>query len=250
MQSAPVEYYQDHYSDGAMEHTAAGNIHPGFRYTLKKIEHSVQLYLTPAQRRAIDVGCGTGYLLSELKKSGFDGLGIDFNPDLVRFARAHFHVNAEVTRVEDLMALNSRFDLALLIHVLEHVEDPVGLLKNIRQLLDPGGILFIDLPNLTRFAINRSIRKGGFFWGEYPPHHLTFWSRASLSKALEAAGYSVLECHPRPFGEEGQVELFLCHRLHLKVNRLVSLLAKPMRRAGRSFGLQGETLFAIARRPN
>jgi len=247
MQGAPVEYYQEHYVETIAAHLA-NDIHPGFRYTVNKIKYVTQYYLSPDQRRAIDVGCGPGYLLSELKQLRFDCLGIDFNPSVVQIAKEHFHVNAKVGQVEDLITLNLHFDLALLIHVLEHVEDPAGLLRSIRQIMNPGGILFIDLPNRDRFVINRSLQSGDLCWGEYPPHHLTFWSMSSLSKTLELAGYSVLECHPRPFGEEGQINIFLTNRLKLPACPPISLLADGLRRVGRMLGLQGETLYAVARR--
>ena len=111
-----------------------------------------------------------------------------------------------------------------------------------------GGILFVDVPNRHRFTINRSLTKGEFPEGDYPPHHLTFWSMASLSKALEIADYSILECRPRAFGSEGQVEAFLVNRFNISASRLASLPATGLRVAGRILGLQGDTLYGIARR--
>lgn len=249
MQGALLDYYQSRY-DQVLASTLRDDIHPGFRYSVREITRAAQRYLTPEQRKAIDVGCGPGYLLSELSRLGFDCLGIDFNPEAIRVAVEHYHVQAQVAQVEDLIALNSRFDLALLIHVLEHVEAPMTLLANIRQILNPGGILIVDLPNRNRFAVNRSLRKGDLGWGEYPPHHLTFWSTAALASVLRLAGYTVLECHPRPFSEEQQAEFFLINRLHLPAGWLTRALAQTMRTLGRLVGLQGETIFAIAQKHN
>ena len=247
MQGAPLEYYQSHYGE-TITSTLADNVHPGFRYTLRVIQRAVQQYLTPERRKAIDVGCGPGYLLSELSRWGFDCLGIDFNPEVIRVAVEHYHVQAKVARVEDLVALNSRFDLALLLHVLEHAEDPRSLLQEIRRILEPNGILIIDLPNSKRLAINRSLRKGELPWFEYPPHHLTFWSIASLTNALRLTGYSVLDCHARPLGEEGQVALFLANQIKFPEGKPTKLVEKSLRAAARLARLQGETIFAIARR--
>ncbi len=246
MQSPPLDYYQEHYQQ-TMQSALADHVHPGFTYTLKKIAQVRQRYLTAVKPKAIDVGCGPGYLLWELQNMGLEAFGIDFNPDAVRVAAEHFHVRAEVKNVEELIKLQEHFDLALLIHVLEHVERPAELLRNVRQLLGPDGVLVVDLPNRERFSLRRSLRKGNFEWGEYPPHHLTFWSVAALRNALERCGYAVLECHPRPLGDEGQVELFLHRRLHLPRGTLTSVLAQVLRSIARALGLQGATIFAVAR---
>jgi len=245
-QSAPLEFYQDHYTD-IMATTLADRIHPSFQDTIKKIEQASQRYLLPQQKQVIDVGCGPGYLLSELSRRGFDGFGIDFNPEAVRIANEHFQVKAEVRRLEDLLNFQVKFDLALLIHVLEHVEDPAKLLRNIRQLLRPNGLLFIELPNLNRFSVHRSVKRGTLPPMEYPPHHMTFWSTGALSRALALTGYSVLECHPRPFGEPGEIEAFLIKQFRLPRNQRLLLGAQVLRFIGRSLGLSGNTLFAVAR---
>lgn len=243
LQSASLKYYRSHYGE-IIDSTLDGDIHPGFRYTLGVIQRAVQRYLMPNQRKAIDVGCGPGYVLSELTKWGFDCLGIDFNPEVIRVAVEHYHLNAQVSKVEDLVAVNSRFDLAVLIHTLEHVQDPMKLLRDIRCILNPNGILIVDLPNRDRFTIGRSLRKGTLLPGDYPPHHLTFWSTTSLKHALKLSGYSVHECYPRPLGEEGQVALFFNHRFKLPPSKW---LENPVIAIARFARLQGETIFAVAR---
>lgn len=246
MQGGSADYYEARYIETGQA-ILQNSIHPGVAYILKRMLDTVDRYLVASQRRVIDVGCGNGYLLSELAKRRFDCLGIDFNPDAIRIAQEHFHLNAQVGRIEDLVALDSKFDFALLIHVLEHVEDPLSLLRNIRQVLAPNGILLVDLPNRDRFAIRRSLTRGEMEPGEYPPHHLTFWSTASLVRALQLTGYSVIECHPRPFNEENQVGLFLSHRLRLP-GRVTAALSRVIGAVGRLLGLQGGTIYAVARR--
>jgi len=247
MTEAPVDFYQENYGE-TIKATLVDNIHPGFRFILRKVVESSQKYLNSNQRSAIDVGCGPGYMLAQLKKLGFDEYGIDFNPDVIKVATEHFHVKAEVAKIQDLVAVNKHFDIALLIHVLEHVEDPIGLLKDIHQLLTPNSILFIESPNATRFSLIHSLKKGTLVnKHEYPPQHLTFWSPSSLYKTLELAGYQVLECNALPFGEHDQIKFFLTHRFKLPDNLVVSYLSKIIRTIGRALRLQGETLYAIAR---
>ena len=246
MRATPLEYYQANYQDYVP--ATYEDIHPGFQFMINKIREVTQRYLLPHQRRVIDVGCGPGILLVDLQKNGFECLGIDFNPVLVRAANEQFHVPARVARLEELTTLGSRFDLALLSHVLEHVEDPVGLLKNIREILNPGGVLVIETPNRNWYSPSHSLEKGTLWWFYYPPHHLTFVSIAALDRMLRLTGYSVLECIPRPFDDMNRVQTFLGKRLKLPEGRLFSLGVRTIRWIGRLAGLQGGTLHAVARR--
>ena len=244
--AASLEYYQENYQDYVP--ATYEDIHPGTHFLINKIREVTQHYLLPHQRRVIDVGCGPGILLVDLQKNGFECLGIDFNPALVRAANEQFHVPARVARLEDIITLGLRFDLALLSHVLEHVEDPVGLLKNIREILNPGGVLVIETPNRKWYSPSHSLEKGTLWWNYYPPHHLTFWSIAALDRVLRLSGYSVMECISRPFDDQNRIETFLGKRLKLHKGIFFSLGVRTIRWIGRVARFQGSGLDAVARR--
>jgi 2-polyprenyl-3-methyl-5-hydroxy-6-metoxy-1,4-benzoquinol methylase len=246
MATGSLDYYQDNYQDYVPP--SYDDIHPGYQFTINKIREVAQQYLSPHQRRVVDVGCGPGILLVDLQRNGFNCLGIDFNPNLVRAANEQFKVPAKVGRVEDLAAMGQRFDLALLSHVLEHVDNPVALLRNIRDILDPGGIVIIELPNRQWYSPSHSLEKGTLWWFYYPPHHVTFWSIAALVKVLSVSGYSIIECIPRPFDDMNRIETFLSKRLKLARGPLFSAAVRTIRATGRLAGLQGGTLHAVARR--
>lgn len=247
MQGAAVEYYRENYTE-VVASMRAGQVHPGFQFIIDKLKTTVRQYLKADQHRVIDIGCGPGYVLAQLAGEGFDCFGIDFNPEVIKVAREHFKIRAEVATIEELLTINAQYDLALLIHVLEHVSDPAELLRSIRRLLASGGLVFIDLPNRNRFALRRSLKRGDYPAGDYPPHHITFWSIKSLSQALEQAGYEVIQCGARPLGHEGQVAAFLQHRLKLPRGRLTAWFTRLLNTGGRLLQLQGETIYAIARR--
>jgi SAM-dependent methyltransferase len=248
MRAASLAFYQSQYSAAVTASLAAGQVHPGYGLVVETLARIRRQYLSPSQRRALDVGCGAGYLLSRLAALGFEAEGIDFDPELVAFARAHYQAQASVARLEDLGSLSSSFDLALLIHVLEHVEQPLALLRDLAQVLVPGGSLLVEVPNADRFALRRSLRRGELEWGEYPPHHLTFWNAASLRWALQAAGYIVVECGPRPFSRDDRLAAYFgrARRLPAGIEQRALRLAGWL---GDAAGLQGDTVVAIARRP-
>jgi 2-polyprenyl-3-methyl-5-hydroxy-6-metoxy-1,4-benzoquinol methylase len=242
--AAPLDYYQANYMDYVAP--SYEEIHPGYQFTIRKIRQAVA-HLTPDANRAIDVGCGAGYLLVDLQRRGFECLGIDFNEDLVRVANERFGVPARVDDVRNLAKIGARFDVALLSHVLEHVDDPLGLLRHIHQILSPGGLLVIEIPNRNWYSVGHSLRNGTCTWNNYPPHHITFWSTASLRKALTHAGFSVVECIPRPFEDMGRIDRFVTGRLGLSKGPLYSFVSSILSLVGRAAKLEGSTLHAIAR---
>lgn len=138
----------------------------------------------------LDVGCATGGFLAEAKKDGWDCTGVELSQHAVDIACDEFGLN--VIR-DDIMSpqLNSGFGLITMWHVLEHLIDPLAALERARELLAPGGFLLIELPNWN--SVGRSVRKTR--WSELrPPEHINYFTPASLSHAVQKAGFEVLIC--------------------------------------------------------
>ena len=245
MEAGSQAFYEMQYEDDVAA-AAAGNIHPGYQFLKDKIDAVIQKWIPDGKRRVIDIGCGVGLLLIDLQKRGMDCFGIDFNPHLVRIAREQFGLNVEVRRLEDVAAMEVRYDLALLSHVLEHVVDPPGLLRQIATLLNPGGLLIIDVPNPLYCRERTRFYRGELTWNLYPPHHLSFWSEKPMKIVLESVGYRVLECKTRPYPEAHQARHNLIHRRGWPDNALADLGARTLQAAGTVLRLQGPTLCAVA----
>ena len=102
--------------------------------------------------RVLDVGCGGGFLLEELARRGYSGVGIDLSPESVEIARTRL---ADIGAADRLGAQVGRayeppegpFDLVCLTDVLEHLEDPRGCLRALREQMAPGALLVISTPN-------------------------------------------------------------------------------------------------------
>jgi SAM-dependent methyltransferase len=100
----------------------------------------------PVQRdlRILDVGAGTGATSRALAKYG-RVLAVDFSPEAVTIARGR---GLDVARM-DARALalpDASFDLVVGLDVMEHLEDDVGLVKELRRVLKPGGVLLVTVP--------------------------------------------------------------------------------------------------------
>ena len=91
------------------------------------------------------------------------------------------------------------YDFVTMSHAIEHTHDPVGTLKEIWKILKPGGEVWIATPNIDSIA---SRRFGRDWRGLEPPRHLVLFNRASLTTALNLAGFEriiSLPAEPRPF---------------------------------------------------
>jgi len=78
-----------------------------------------------------------------------------------------------------------QFDLVVMNHVLEHVQQPLEMLADIRLRMKPGAWLHIAVPNVDCWEA----RLPG--WIGYQPYHLSYFSRATLGDAVEAAGLEI-----------------------------------------------------------
>lgn len=140
--------------------------------------------------KLLDVGCGNGERLARLRALGWDVQGQDIDPAAVASAREIIGVDARLGRLEDIPFPKGAFDCVILNHVIEHVHDPIALLRECRCLLKTDGLIVVVTPNSKSFAR----RYFGEFWrGLEPPRHIHLFSPEALCKVAETAGFSVRE---------------------------------------------------------
>lgn len=164
---------------------------PGKAARLARLERRFRHLEANAPGDLLDVGCGDGAFLQDLKALGWRGEGIDFDPGAVAAARTR---GVKAT-VGDLTSLppKRRWDVITASHVLEHVPNPQAFLAACREKLVPGGALWLETPNVyapTHQAYGEAWR------GLEPPRHLVLFSEVALRKALLGAGFSRLEKLP------------------------------------------------------
>jgi 2-polyprenyl-3-methyl-5-hydroxy-6-metoxy-1,4-benzoquinol methylase len=137
--------------------------------------------------RLLDLGCAAGFLLEAAEQAGFQGFGLDLNPEAVGIAKQRFGDRVAQGELDAAAFPGVGFDAVTLIDVLEHVPDPGALLARVRGRLAPGGVLAVLLPN----AASLTCRLLGARWPHYTPEHLYFWTPAALRRQLAAAGFAV-----------------------------------------------------------
>jgi 2-polyprenyl-3-methyl-5-hydroxy-6-metoxy-1,4-benzoquinol methylase len=135
--------------------------------------------------RLLDFGCGAGKFLRRMHALGWDVTGIDFSEAAVGAVRAAGLKAFRGTLPNAALAPGS-FDVVAMRHSLEHVPDPLPVLRAARDLLAPGGRLLVQVPNHASWEVD-------YFGDASPrldiPRHLTHFTPPTLSALLDRAGY-------------------------------------------------------------
>lgn len=145
--------------------------------------------------RALELGCSHGVFLQQLRKFGWDCIGIEPAAEVARRAvEAGFDVR--VGSLESAISADpqtfapSSFDSVFAWMVIEHLHDPVATLRVAHELLNPGGTLSFSVPN---FGCWERRAFGRFWYALQLPTHLQHFTSDSLSRLLDASGFELVE---------------------------------------------------------
>jgi len=139
--------------------------------------------------RVLDVGCSTGLFLNEMRRGGWQTQGVELTPSAANYARERFGLDVFEGMLEDAPYKPGSFDVITFWDVLEHVYSPAETLARTAELLAPGGLVAINVPNWH----TPERRIFGRWWAGYdPPRHLYVFTRPSLTRLLEQAGFEPL----------------------------------------------------------
>ena len=115
----------------------------------KLLSELSQTVKNPAQVKILDIGCNIGSWLRIAQEFGFEVFGVEIASNCVNYARNVFGLkNVKNTNLFDARYPDEFFDLVVLWHTLEHVSDPLALLKEIKRILKPGGTFRIGVPSV------------------------------------------------------------------------------------------------------
>ena len=133
----------------------------------------------------LDVGCATGGLLAELKKRGYSNLqGIDPSPVCAEAAQKVHGINVRALPIRSANELDRKYDVIILIGVLEHLRDLNEALAVLSSLLLPDGKFYLEVPDATRYSEWFSA-PFQFFSME----HVNFFSPSSISSLMAGHGF-------------------------------------------------------------
>jgi len=143
--------------------------------------------------RYLDIGCGDGRFLKAVEKYGVrreNIYGLELDERVVRDL-ANQGYRAFCQRVETCNVIESvSLNLVTMFHVIEHVDAPAALVRNVAGWLVPGGIFAIETPNLESLDARWFHER---YWGGYHiPRHWSLFTPASLGHLLEDAGLEIV----------------------------------------------------------
>ncbi|MFA6536525.1 MAG: class I SAM-dependent methyltransferase [Candidatus Paceibacterota bacterium] len=99
-------------------------------------------------KKVLDVGCGTGELAFLVAKEGAEKVvAIDYSASAIEVANANYHSDNLAYRCEDINKISGSFDVITVVGVLEHIDDPLKLLKKLKKMLAPKGSIIVTCPN-------------------------------------------------------------------------------------------------------
>jgi SAM-dependent methyltransferase len=139
--------------------------------------------------RLLQVGCGYGLLLDEARRRGYDVEGVELSADAARHARVELGLPIEEASIEEATLAGAPYDAILLVDVLEHLEDPIAVLRRLRPLLADRGALLIVTPDPSSLVARLA---GGRWWCYVPAHHCLI-PRRTLRGLVRACGLQVVD---------------------------------------------------------
>lgn len=174
-----------------------------FGYPLKSVPFLwLFLFLFPIKRAALDyevvsvkyrkngkildIGCGDGHSVSFFKSLGWEAYGIDFDPHCESMGQ-HLNVPIRCAEIGQHVYGKSFFDAITMIHLIEHIRDPLSLLVECKKALACNGKIYLLTPNIEGFG--HELFK--HHWrGLEPPRHLNIFSKQSIRTLLKEAGFT------------------------------------------------------------
>ena len=98
--------------------------------------------------RVLDIGSGGGEFAYLMTTAGFTTKGVEPNRGYAEFSKLSYAVDVEVGTVEETLQSDSLWDIITLHHVLEHLADPISVLRSLSQHLSESGVVIIEVPNV------------------------------------------------------------------------------------------------------
>jgi len=133
-----------------------------------------------------DIGSGYGFFINEMRRRGFNATGLEGSEERVSISRdltpakvIHLNLYSDYSDI-------GVFDCLVLFQVLEHMREPVKILKTLKKHLKPGAKLVIEVPNFNDHMLKTNKAYRNFYWQKA---HVSYFNSCVLAKVLRKAGF-------------------------------------------------------------
>ena len=142
------------------------------------------------KRNVLEIGCGNGYLMSRLAGQVASIVGIEPGPQGqagadrfgLKIIRGFFPAALE----------DQKFSMIIMNSVLEHIQDPVSMMRLVSQYLEPDGVIAISVPDERAYVVNNDV-------STLFHEHWSFFDKITLKSVMAIAGMKMLKCQESGF---------------------------------------------------
>jgi len=191
----------------------------------KRVKRVIQKEKNPG--KILDIGCATGIFLNEMQKKGWECFGVEPNNFAATYGKENFKLNIVNKTFEKTKFSDSFFDVITMWDVLEHVENPDLVVRELNRILKPGGLLVISMPN----SDSLECKIFGKYWAgwDIPRHCNIFNAKNAVSF------FSIYDIYPEEIssftGRHGVLVLSLNFymnqkKISKKIKKIVNLFIK------------------------
>jgi SAM-dependent methyltransferase len=203
----------------------------------------------PPPGNLLEIGAGAGFFLKAAERAGWKVSGTEILEAGIDFARSRLGLEITHEAAEQLGAPDRSADVVAMFEVIEHLLDPRVVLRRVRSVLRPGGLVVLSTPNFNSLS-RRALGSG---WAVLSPaEHVYYFTKGSLRQLLTQAGFSDVE-FIRRHGGQGLFETMNPRHTHTPEKTRTAVYRSFVERLGpalvgcvQSWGL-GDTLFCFAR---
>jgi SAM-dependent methyltransferase len=161
----------------------------GFKERLNLLEQ-----FAPRRGYLLDYGCAVGLFAKVAADAGWNAMGYERSEWAADYARQKLGLNIVTGDGSEALPFDGTLDAVTLWDVIEHLDNPRGVISALSRSLKPGGLLALNTIN----GSSAGARMAGRDWRHIaPPHHLQYFTRSSLTRLLDQFGFRIVSTHAR-----------------------------------------------------
>ena len=206
-------------------------------YSKWKWENDVAVEYISKDAKVLDVGCGAGRFLDELKKRGIFCEGIEFNDSAIRECKRKLH-SVTKTNIESMKISHADFyDVVCSFQVLEHIGEVHSFISAQLTVTRPGGLMIFGVPHNNPYLY----KNDKYHTLNLPPHHMGLWSKEAFSSLEKNFNVELINIHIEPqdnlrYWFEVQLKSLYPNRIdavekvlgHFLVRAVIRVLRRPL----------------------